>query len=96
MRIICSSPEDYEIALTLADTARAAGIQADVVPRQNAYALTMWSVEDVGAMKDERAQNMSDADKEKFLEYAAKQLKEDMTERGWDSLDTLLDMFLDE
>lgn len=96
MRIICTGPEDYKMALALADVARATGIQADVVCLQDAYALTIWSIDDVPEINDRRAKKMSAADKEEFMEFAQRQLKADMTERGWYSLGDLLDIFMGE
>lgn len=94
MRVICTGSEDYKMALALSDIAGAAGIQADVVCKQDAYALTIWSIDDVAEINDERAKNMSEAEKEEFMEYAQKQLEADMTERGWDSLEVLFDIYM--
>lgn len=93
MRIICTDSKEERLAEALCNTANAAGFQTDIVRRRNAYSLTLWSLDDVDAMRDERVKTMSAADKEAFMAYAERQLKADMTERGWDSLDTLLDEY---
>lgn len=96
MKIICTEPNDYKMALALADVACAAGIKADVTCRQDAYTLTIWSIDDVTNITDKRVNSLSEADKERFMEYAQKQLKSDMVERGWNSLRTLIDLFFEE
>lgn len=96
MRIICTDAKEESLAEALCCNARAAGFQADVVRRRDSYSLTLWSVGDVEAMRDERVKTMDIAEKEAFMEFAQKQLKADMTERGWDSLDTLLDLYFDQ
>ncbi len=96
MRIICQDKSEDKIGKALAADARAAGLQADVVRRQDAYALTIWSTDDAAILKDERMKSMSPDDLERFMEYAQNQVKADMTERGWESMAILLDLYLAE
>jgi hypothetical protein len=93
MRIICNGENaaEYALALKLQNTALEKGIYADVVPPHDAFALTIWSIDDVP--DDERTRGMSDDVKIKFMRYASNQLHEDMVERGHDSINTLLDLY---
>jgi hypothetical protein len=95
VRIICTKQEDYKLARLLADVAITAEFEADVVVLEDAYALTIWSSDDVSSLKDERARSMSREERIRFMDYARRQLKDDMTERGWESMNILIGLFFD-
>lgn len=63
-------------------------------PRMDSYAVVRWSIDDAKTLED--AAGMTDAELCSFMEYAEKQLREDMVERGWYSLEDLLDLYLTE
>lgn len=93
MRIICANQAEQEIAKELSTIALSMGCNPDIVARGDAFALTIWSVDDLSAMRDVRIASMTSAEKIDFMEFSEKQLKTDMTERGWASLDILLDEY---
>jgi hypothetical protein len=86
-------PAHVEVARIFSGIANILGISADVVTCRDAYALTIWSIDDIDDINDDRITAMSEADKKSFMEFAELQLKSDMTERGFDSLETLLDLY---
>jgi hypothetical protein len=96
MRIICTKAEESEMARALADVAIANGYETDVKHRQDAYAVMVWSIDDVAVLRDKRVRSMSAYDRERFMDYAERQLKADMTDRAWESLDIQLGLFFDE
>jgi hypothetical protein len=95
MRIICNgeNADEYALAMKLSEIFLK-GIPVDIVPRRDAFALTIWSIDDIPI--NERTRGMSEEDKFKFMQYASKQLHSDMVERGHDSINTLLDLYLAE
>lgn len=56
------------------------------------YAHVSWSIDDVQTKAEEKGLDLSDEEAEAFLHDNAGQIQDDMVERGWDSIDTLLDM----
>lgn len=67
------------------------GVQVSIPPRS--HAKVSWSSGDVLTRAEEKGLAMTTEEAEVFLQDNKRQIQDDMVERGWDSIDTLLDIW---
>lgn len=100
MRIIIESTKSEELRAAKAAMmlARRQRIPATITQYKDAFALTVWSADDIplNALDDTELEELTPEQSLAFMEYAERQLKNDMVARGADSLYDLLSMWTDE
>ena len=94
LKIIATEPEGDALLLEAeALLKEKMNIYIDMKTYRNSFGGTLWSVDD---LCDTEAKDWPEDKKLRFMEFAAKQIKADAIERGWDSINTMLSMFDDE
>lgn len=75
------------------DILEAAGISVTrIIKYEDNFASTRWSADDVDGI--DALAHISDASKIEFMQFAENQVRNDMVERGWDSLNIIADIYL--
>ena len=59
---------------------------------KRSFAKVEWRVEDILDMAEQMGILISPQEAEAFLEESSRQIQDDMVERGWSSIETLLEM----
>lgn len=93
IKIVSSSPEEDALLEKVEQyLQKENNIYVDKVTYCNSFGGTLWSVDD---LIDTEAKDWPEYKKLKFMEFAAKQIKNDAIDRGWDSIKTLISEFDD-
>lgn len=95
MKIYAESKEENKKLEAVSNFIKTLGLSADSKRYEDSFALTVWSIDDITSknISDKYIDDMSDNDKEDFLRFAVQQLRSDMVERGWNSLECLYGEF---
>lgn len=82
IRILTTTKEEYKYIKELLKN----NYRVDILEPEHCYAFTSWSIEDI---REYMPPGTTDENLELALGHIEKTLKEDMIDRGWDSIETL-------
>lgn len=96
MRIVAESQAENDILKTVSAFIKKKGYSTRINHYEDSFSLVVWSLDDINSdeILDERVNELSDDEKIDFLEFAERQLHEDMIERGWESLACQFDIYM--